>query len=75
VLGKAIQVPPTPEFIPEHISDSELDQFNHQNVVDALTLTKHPNGYKLESPCFGLNGAITAESIRIELEPGIPSSS
>lgn len=35
-----------------------------------LTLTKDPNGYKLElGPCFGLNGTITARSVRIEIEP------
>jgi Immunity protein 50 len=63
-------------FILEDISDSELDEFNHQNVLSDLTLTKDPNGYKLEfGPCFGLNGTITAGSVRIELEPGIPPNS
>ena len=63
-------------FILEGISESELDEFNHQNVLSNLTLSKVPNGYKLEmAPCFGLNGTITARSVRIELEPGMPSSS
>ena len=60
-------------FVLEDISDSELDEFNHQNVLSDLTLTKDPNGYKLElGSCFGLNGRITARSVRIELEPGMP---
>jgi len=63
-------------FILEDISDSELDEFNHQNVVAGLMLTKDPNGYKLEfEPCYGRNGTITAGSVRIELEPGMPPNS
>ena len=63
-------------FIFENVRDLELAEFNHQNVVAAITLTKDPNGYKLELwPCYGLNGTVTAESIRIELEPGMPPSS
>jgi hypothetical protein len=63
-------------FILQDVSDSELDEFNHQNVLSDLTLTKDPNGYKLEfGPCFGLNGTITAASVRIELEPGMPPNS
>jgi hypothetical protein len=63
-------------FVLEHVSDSELNEFNHQNVMAGLTVTKDPNGYKLEFwPCFGLNGTITARSVRIELEPGMPPNS
>jgi Immunity protein 50 len=63
-------------FILEDITDTDLDEFNHQNVLSDLTLTKDPNGYKLElGPCFGLNGTITARSVRIELEPRIPPNS
>jgi hypothetical protein len=61
-------------FILEDIRDSELDGFNHQNVLSDLTLTKDPNGYKLElGPCYGISGTITAGSVRIEIEPSAPS--
>jgi Immunity protein 50 len=61
-------------FILEDIRDSELDEFNHQNVLNDLTLTEDPSGFRLElGPCFGLNGTITARSVRIELEAGKPS--
>src|SRR5689334_8725433 len=33
-------------FILENITDTDLDEFNHQNVLSDLTLTKDPNGYK-----------------------------
>ena len=72
VLRKHIVV----TFILEDVSDLELDEFNHQNVVAGLTLNKAPNGYQLELwPCYGLNGTITAGSVRIELEPGSPANS
>ena len=62
-------------FVLEDIRDLELDGFSCQNVLANLTITKDPNGYKLELwPCHGISGAITAGSVRIELESGMPSS-
>lgn len=60
-----------------HISELELTDFNHQNVIDGIGLTRLPNGHillKLE-PCYGLWGEIEADSMQISLEPGKPSGS
>jgi hypothetical protein len=62
-------------FILEGISELELDGFSRQNVLAELTLTQEPDGYQLKMwPCYGMSGEIRATSIRIELEPGVPSS-
>jgi len=45
-----------------------LDNFNHQNVLFDLTLTKTEIGYKLiMEPSFGLSGQIESEDIQVEL--------
>lgn len=63
-------------FILEDIRELELNGFSCQNVLSELLLTKDPNGYKLElGPCYGIYGTITAGSLRIELQPGIPANS
>lgn len=60
-------------FVLEDVSELELNGFSCQNVLSELLLTKDPSGYKLElGPCYGMYGTITAGSIRVELEPGIP---
>jgi hypothetical protein len=57
-------------FILESVTDCDLGAFNHQNVLNSLTVEREPEGYKLSlGPSFGLNGTITAERLKIELEP------
>lgn len=54
----------------------ELTGFNHQNVLTELELTKVEQGYKLTlCGCYGIDGSITAETMRVELAPGLPSGS
>ena len=65
VLSKHIVV----SFILDKVTDCDLGAFNHQNVLSSLRLEREPDGFKLIlDPCFGLNGSITAEGMRIELE-------
>jgi hypothetical protein len=54
-----------------------LTDFNHQNVIYGLSITRDSGGefhLNLE-PCWGLSGDIKARSPRIALEPGVPSGS
>jgi hypothetical protein len=63
-------------FFLEGISELELDGFSHQNVLAELTLTLDADGYILKLwPCYGISGEIRARSVRIELEPDMPSNS
>ena len=61
----------------EQVSSLELSDFNHQNVIDGITLDIKPNGeYSLSlEPCYGLSGTITGRNLKIALTPGIPSGS
>ena len=56
-------------------ADLCLEDFNHQNVIDRLSIEKLPSGlYRLTmEPCYGLSGWIDARTISITLEPGIPT--
>jgi Immunity protein 50 len=66
VLTKHIVV----SFILENVTDCDLGAFNHQNVLNNLSVEREPAGYKVTFwPCYGLNGSITAAHLRIELEP------
>ena len=57
-------------FVLEKVTDCDLMDFNHQNVLASLTVEREPEGFKVILwPCFGLNGSITAKRLRIELEP------
>lgn len=62
-------------FVLEGIQTVQLDDFNHQNVISGLSLDKTEAGYRLIlHPCFGAQGVLDAEQIRISLEPGsLPS--
>ncbi len=55
----------------------ELDDFNHQNALMGLTITRGLDaGYRLEMDgAHGLSGVIEARQVEITLEPGIPSGS
>jgi hypothetical protein len=63
-------------FIFDEIQDLNLVQFSAQNVISALVLSKNDEGYSIElGCCYGLCGSLTAKSIRIELESGMPDGS
>ena len=63
-------------FILDEIQDLNLVQFSSQNVISALVLSKNNEGYSIQlGCCYGLCGSLTAKSIRIELESGIPDGS
>jgi hypothetical protein len=63
-------------FILESIQTIQLNDFNHQNVISGLSLEEIPPGYRLTlHPCFGAQGIIEADRVRITVEPGSPPSS
>ena len=56
------------------ITNTRLDFFNHQNVLSSASVNKKPGGYELVlEGCFGVDGSISAEHIRVELAPGMPA--
>jgi hypothetical protein len=59
------------------VDQLELSDFNHQNVIDGLKLSRQSNGnFLLEmEPCYGLWGKIEASNLQISLEPGKPEGS
>jgi hypothetical protein len=63
-------------FLLNGISELELTDFNHQNVLACLLLTRVERGYELKlQGLFGVDGVITAESVSIELVAGAPPDS
>jgi hypothetical protein len=61
------------DFALEGISDLELIQFSHQNVLGSLSIEKKSDGFKLVLwPCYGLAGKIEASNVSISLRPGPP---
>ena len=63
-------------FVFAGVTDLHLNGFSGQNVISALHLCQTGEGYELTlEPCYGLEGTITANHVRVELEPGIPSDS
>ena len=63
-------------FYLANILAMELADFNSQNVISALVLSKVDDGFIIElGCCYGLCGSIRAESIRVEVEPGMPAGS
>ena len=58
------------------VLDCELYGFNMQNVTSGVEIDAVEGGYKLVlGGCFGLEGFVTAVTLRIELERGIPPNS
>jgi hypothetical protein len=55
----------------DQITELELTDFNHQNVIDGPNLTRTSNGTFLLviEPCYGLWGKIEAASLQISIEP------
>ncbi len=63
-------------FLLEGVIGLEVSEFNSQNVISSLEITKQDGDYRLTfSPCFGLSGYLIARSIRVEFELGIPPES
>jgi hypothetical protein len=63
-----------------HLTDLrvlELNDFNHQNALMGLTITREPDaGYRLElDGAHGLSGVMQGRQLEIELEPGVPPDS
>ena len=59
------------------VTTLRLEDFNHQNVIDGITLSRKLDGtiaLTLE-PCWGLWGEVEAKTLHVSFEPGIPSGS
>jgi hypothetical protein len=71
VLGKHVIV----SFRFEGVTNLELNDFNHQNVITELSLSRTAeNDLRLELlQCYGLFGFIEARKVMIALEPGRPA--
>jgi hypothetical protein len=58
------------------VTELNLDGFNHQNVVFGLYVERSDDGFRMElEPSYGLSGTITARTLRVALEPGVPPGS
>lgn len=64
------------KFLLEKVDNVHLDGFNSQNVISGLSLSPSEGGYRLSfGSCYGVEGSLTATSIRIQVDPGIPDDS
>jgi hypothetical protein len=58
------------------LKNLHLDYFNGQNVIFGLDLKQTREGYELTlEGCHGVEGTLTADRVRIEIEPGLPADS
>ena len=56
------------------ITNTRLEFFNQQNVLSSASVNKTPGGYELVLEAVtGVDGAISAEHIRVEIAPGMPT--
>ena len=70
VLAKHVVV----TFILKGLTDLHLEGFSPQNVIAGLSLRQTDQGYELTlEECYGLSGALTAQRIRLEMEPVRPA--
>jgi hypothetical protein len=61
-------------FLLKGVSNCDLTEFNHQNVISGLSAEKTAEGYRLTLyPCFGLNGTIEVAEVAISFEPSAAS--
>jgi Immunity protein 50 len=62
-------------FLIEEILSLDLTDFNQQNVIFGLDLSRIDDGFQLRlDPCYGVSGTIAARKISVEYEPMPPSS-
>ena len=68
--------PATVEFYLDEVSDLELADFSHQNVISGLTVESVIDQSKQSAiriqlgGCYGLSGWIEAKKVRVRLLPG-----
>ena len=64
------------EFVLDAVSGLNLEDFNHQNVIADLGVTKTETGFRLElGSSYGLSGTIEAQKIAVRITPGKPPQS
>jgi len=57
----------------DDVSDLELADFSHQNVIFSLACEPAPCGFRFTfSPCYGVAGYIEAAGASVTLAPGAP---
>jgi len=55
------------------ITNTRVEFFNHQNVLDSVTVNRTPEGYELVlDGIYGVDGSIRSKQMSIKLEPGAP---
>lgn len=60
----------------DDVSGVELANFNHQNVISSLKISRENNDFILKlASSYGVCGSISAKSVRIEIAAGIPEGS
>jgi hypothetical protein len=61
-------------FFLDRLKNIELSEFSSQNVIFGLSVTRSAEGMQLLlDPSYGVGGTLTAEAIRVEIEPGKPT--
>jgi hypothetical protein len=57
----------------DEVTDLELADFSHQNVIFGLAVEPVAAGFRLAlTPCYGIAGYIEAAQVSVSLEPGRP---
>ncbi len=57
----------------DEVTDLELVDFSHQNVIFELAVEPVAAGFRLAlTPCYGIAGYIEAARVSVSLEPGKP---
>jgi Immunity protein 50 len=63
-------------FVFKNIRIMKLVDFNDQNVISGLELSKTEDGFSVTLyECYGLSGYVSAERISLKIEAGTPHSS
>jgi len=58
------------------IVDCSLAGFNQQNVLSSLDISMAEDGYQIMMyGIYGVEGSLTAKSVAITYEPGVPKNS
>jgi hypothetical protein len=57
-------------FNMEEVTDLELADFSHQNVIGDLELKETEAGFRITmTPCYGMAGYLEAKRMSVELSP------